>query len=96
MGKNETISRQFKRKRNIHDAILAIMFAALFCALWLSNNRDYFKSESARRAVMASICAVSISGLLLYYLNWRCPSCRRSLGRQRNPRKCPRCGAQLQ
>ncbi len=92
---NDDIFRKFKRKRSVQDLILIMIFAALFGALWLSNNRGYFKDESVRLAVTVSICFVSIGGLLLYYLNWRCPSCRKYLGRQRNPRKCPRCGVQL-
>lgn len=96
MKNNESITRQFKRKRTIQDVILVLIFAALFGALWLSNNRDYLKDDSIRLAVTMAICTASIGGLLFYYLNWRCPSCRKYMGRQRNPQKCPRCGVRLQ
>ncbi len=34
--------------------------------------------------------------VLVSLANWRCPACRRFLGRTGNPRFCVRCGAPLQ
>ena len=40
--------------------------------------------------VVLGVLAASFS---LY--NWRCPACKRFLGRTLHPRFCPRCGVQL-
>jgi DNA polymerase II large subunit len=38
---------------------------------------------------------VIISVLAFSFLNWRCPSCNKYLGKAINPKFCSKCGTQL-
>jgi rubrerythrin len=44
--------------------------------------------------------ALGTAGLLLaaagfYWLNWRCPACKKYLGKELNPSHCPNCRVEL-
>lgn len=47
--------------------------------------------------VIAPISIGVVIGILIFsVINWRCPACRRYLGRGMSPRFCPKCGVPLQ
>src|SRR5262245_53589197 len=47
-------------------------------------------------AIIGPIGAVLAVALLVFsFMNWRCPACRRYLGRRINPKFCGSCGVQL-
>jgi predicted membrane protein len=93
--KNEKIIQNFKRKKKIQTLIIIFVFAVAFFAFWYSNNRERFANETTRAIIVYSICAASIGGLILYYLNWRCPACGAYLGRAPGMKKCRKCGVVL-
>jgi hypothetical protein len=45
--------------------------------------------------VVAVLAAVMVAGVVFSLLNWRCPACRRYLGKHINPSFCHRCGVPL-
>ncbi len=93
--KDEKIIQSFKKKKKMQTIIIIVVFAVAFFAFWYSNNRERFESETVRSIIIYSICAASIGGLILYYLNWRCPACGAYLGRVPGMNKCRKCGVRL-
>jgi hypothetical protein len=93
--KNEKIIQSFKKKKKLQTVIIIVVFAVAFFAFWYSNNRERFASETDRTIIVYSICAVSLGGLILYYVNWRCPACGSYLGRAPGMIKCRKCGVKL-
>jgi hypothetical protein len=48
-------------------------------------------------AVWAPLAGLYVVGFIAFTLkNWRCPACRRYLGKGIGPTFCPRCGERLQ
>jgi hypothetical protein len=45
--------------------------------------------------ILAFIGILSVSVLVFSFLNWRCPSCNKYLGKAINPKFCSKCGTQL-
>ena len=45
--------------------------------------------------VIVVLAVVMIAGVGFSLINWRCPACRRYLGKHINPSFCHRCGAPL-
>lgn len=91
-----TVSSEFKKRkmRQMIAAIPAILMVVLLLA-----------TEKAGPAGLAGIpitllapaaLAVILAVVAFSLLNWRCPSCRKYLGKQFSPRFCPKCGVQLQ
>jgi hypothetical protein len=72
----------FRRRRNWHFAAVAAFILALFL-------------KETQVGFLAALFAML--GVLVFYLyNWRCPACRKCLGRAMNPKLCAKCGIALQ
>lgn len=82
-----------RRKRQI---ILAVPLIAGMLAVIFSNATDREDILGIPLEIWAAgMLVVVLGGLLFSYLNWRCPSCDRYLGRAINPRFCTDCGVEL-
>jgi hypothetical protein len=78
-----TIIQQYRarRTRQILIGIGVLVAVALLAFL------------ARREAVFGPIVfGVAVLGLVASFFNWRCPACRRYLGRSFNPAFCPNCG----
>ncbi len=94
--KQDLIFKSYKKKKRLNTMITLAVFATAFFALWYSNNRNQFPDETVRSIITYGICIIAIGGLAASYLNWRCPACKRYLGRMMNQKVCRKCGARLQ
>ncbi len=92
----EIIIRSYKKKKKINTIITIVVFATAFFALWFSNNRNLFANETIRSIIPYGISIIAIGGLVASYFNWRCPVCKKSLGRLMNQNVCRKCGTKLQ
>ena len=95
-GTETRIKEEFKTKR-IRQLLLAVpLVAAVVLIIWAGDSpgTEIFGIPSAY------LTYATIAYLIFYavfsIVNWRCPSCRRYLGKGINPRFCSKCGAQLQ
>ena len=83
-----------RRKRQLLATIPVLAILVLF---FLVADRDAVEApfgltkETATFSMVAVI--VVVFGFSLW--NWRCPACRRYLGKTWNPRFCHGCGAEL-
>ncbi|MBP7737077.1 MAG: hypothetical protein KA369_13955 [Spirochaetes bacterium] len=94
--KQDAIKESFKKKKRNHIIITIVIFATAFFAFWFSNNRAMVADESTRTAITYGIAVLALGGLAALLLNWRCPACKKYLGRSSNPKVCRKCGAKLQ
>jgi hypothetical protein len=91
---NTEISEAFKRKRT--RQILAVgPFVLAFIALLSVEHNSTGIFGLPRNIVLGIAFALIISILIFSFVNWRCPSCNKYLGKAINPKFCSKCGLQL-
>jgi hypothetical protein len=91
---NTEISEAFKRKRT--RQILAVgPFVLAFIALLSVEHNSTGIFGLPRNIVLGIAFALIISILIFSFVNWRCPSCNKYLGKAINPKFCSKCGVQL-
>ena len=91
---NTEISEAFKRKRT--RQILAVgPFVLAFIALLSVEHYSSSIFGLPRNIVLGIAFALIISILIFSFVNWRCPSCNKYLGKAINPKFCSKCSVQL-
>lgn len=90
--KREAILRIYKKKRILNYISTLIIFGTAFAAVWYSNNRASFPDDRTRTLFMVALCSVTVGALVFSFINWRCPSCGKHLGRAVDPHECRKCG----
>jgi len=91
---NTTISEAFKRKQA--RQIMAVgPFVLAFIAFLSAEHSSTGIFGLPRSIVLGIAFALIISVLIFSFLNWRCPSCNKYLGKAINPKFCSKCGVQL-
>lgn len=91
-----TVRRAFRRRR-IRQLAAALLVLAAFLVIVLPDHGVRISlpgvsPDALRVAAGAAILAV----LVFTAVNWRCPGCRRYLGRSISPPYCAGCGVPLQ
>jgi len=80
----QLVKDQFRVRFRRQLVLIAIMLPAVIAAK--------LNSEEIRSPLELAALAVVFVGLILTFINWRCPSCNRYLYRRIYPSSCPRCG----
>jgi hypothetical protein len=70
--------------------VAAILFAGAIAVMILRDPTP-FDSPAGIGLFVAALAAI----LIFTLQNWRCPACRKYLGKGAFPRFCPRCGVAL-
>ena len=70
-----------------------IVLVVLFALIKGLSPQDGPRTLNDAYVIVVLVAAVGTAVFTLY--NWRCPACRRYLGRAWNPRFCRHCGIQL-
>jgi hypothetical protein len=81
----ELVRAQFRVRFHRQLVLMAIMFPAVIAAKLKSH-------EPVQSPLEMAALAVVIVGLILNFINWRCPSCNGYLYRRIYPSSCRRCG----
>jgi hypothetical protein len=94
-GGNQEIMREFRlrRKRQFY-AILATIFL-LITAAWKQSHTGLLLGRLSGSTVFWVELVLIGSFVIFSLLNWRCPACRKYLGRDINLRGCRKCGTKL-
>jgi hypothetical protein len=108
MDSDDRIIRAFRKKR-ARQIILLIPLIVLLVSWFLAGDKIFdFIFKFLKTDIMSNLpgkpLKYQVAGggviVLLYiifpWIDWRCPSCGRHLGRAFNPRYCPKCGVRLQ
>jgi hypothetical protein len=91
---NKEITETFKRKR-ARQIMAVAPFVLAFIALLSVEHNSTGIFGLPRNIVVGIAFALIISVLIFSFLNWRCPSCNKYLGKAINPKFCSKCGVQL-
>lgn len=92
------IKKEFQ-KRKKRQVIIAVSIIPIFVLLlYVKSFPDsiIFELVDYKQVVLISGLMIGLT-LISSYLNWRCPSCEKYIGRSLNPnhRHCSNCGAEL-
>jgi phage baseplate assembly protein gpV len=89
-----SVQQQFRIRRN--RQLMTAIPIVLFVLAMSTEDKAAQTVLGLPIAIVGPIAAVLAVGLLVFsFMNWRCPACRRYLGRRINPKFCGSCGAQL-
>ena len=91
---NAEIIAEFKKKRTRQIMAVGPIILAFIGLLSVENNPTGIFGL-APSTIMVAAFAVIISVLVFSFLNWRCPSCNKYVGKAINPKFCSKCGVQL-
>ena len=82
-----------RKKQRLVSIPLAVLMIGVLLVLDEKAKGPVFGVSPA--IVVAALTAVLIAGVVFSLRNWRCPACRRYLGKHMNPSFCHRCGIPL-
>ena len=91
---NPELIAEFKKKRTRQFMAVGPIILAFIALLSVENNPAGIFGLAPNTILVAAF-AVIISVLVFSFLNWRCPSCNKYLGKAINPKFCVKCGTQL-
>jgi hypothetical protein len=92
----QSIYEQFKarRTRQIILAILILPILAGLIYLEIGGHEEILGIDADSWSIWSFGIIVLALGYSMY--NWRCPSCKKYMGRNINPKNCPRCKISLE
>jgi hypothetical protein len=88
------IREEFKKKR-VRQIIAVFPMILAFIGLVSVEGNPAGLFGLPPNIVLGLSFALIISILIFSFLNWRCPSCEKYLGKAFNPKFCTKCGTQL-
>jgi len=88
--------QEFKAKRK-RQIILAIPVIACMLLLFaLSETKAPTVAGLEASVVLPPVLVMVVAAVAYSFYNWRCPACRKYLGKAISPSFCARCGVGLQ
>jgi hypothetical protein len=76
-------------------AIIVPTGVALLVAICVWYFPDLNFLPVSDQVFVGTCLAVSIAGLVTYFIVWRCPECKSYLGKESCPGHCPHCGVRF-
>ena len=86
------IKKEYQIKKRKMDFCQIIIIAAIVILTW---GRITLIDEHLSSLMFGVFVFLVLCVGLASYANWRCPACKKSLGRNRNPKFCGNCGVEL-
>lgn len=90
----EEVCSKFKKRKKL-QYMLVIPFAIWILPLIITRRWGTIPFWLSEDIVMPISVVILIVGLILSWINWRCPYCNKYLGKQINPAFCQKCGVKL-
>ena len=91
----EEVYAEFHWRRTVNAIILLLLAAFIVAAVFFVFNTSLTIVGLSNQASRYLLVGLGIALFLAEALVWACPVCKRHLGRNPNPKKCPRCGVEL-
>lgn len=82
-------------KRRRRQLLALIPVAAVVAVFFTANEKTGTSPLGPIAVVMPLALAVLVGVVIFSFANWRCPACKKYLGRSLNPRFCSDCGVEL-
>ena len=95
-GKDDKeMMQQFGVRQNRQSLAISVTLLLLLALTVVYKRGDLFGEFSKMSIVSAQI--VTIAAFVAFsFFNWRCPACKKYLGRSYGMKNCPSCGVKLQ
>ena len=90
------IIAEFKKPRTRQLIAIAPFLVAIFPLFMLEDAGPDGLFGIPAIVIGPACIAVVIAMFIFSFINWRCPACKRYLGKAMNPKFCQKCGARLQ
>ena len=88
------IREEFRKKR-VRQIMAVVPMILAFIGLVSVEDNPAGLLGLPPKIVLGLSFAVIVSILIFSFINWRCPSCEKYLGKAFNPKFCTKCGIQL-
>ena len=92
----EQIRAEYLRRRRrqvLGSALFLLAFAGIY--VWQLALFDPRLAQASRASAGMLLVSGIVATLWFSWRNWRCPACRRHLGRTLSHRACPHCGVRF-
>jgi rubrerythrin len=71
------------------------LFVPVGGAVFLLLRSDLYAEDLGFETMVLGAAFLLLVAAGFSWLNWRCPACRKFLGRGLSPKQCPKCGVEL-
>ncbi|MGB3095290.1 MAG: hypothetical protein WBB46_00970 [Candidatus Deferrimicrobiaceae bacterium] len=95
-GQKAEIRALFAVKRRRQHLISLPLIALIMGFAFLENGNARAILGIPASMVLPGFLSILAGAIVVSLYNWRCPACKRYLGKQRNPKFCSKCGVALQ
>jgi len=86
------VQEEFKKKKKRQIAVLAMVIPVAIGLVLLNQKKDELVMGFTYDQIGIVAVAFIIACLIFSFINWRCPVCKKYLGRSElNPKRCKHC-----
>jgi O-antigen/teichoic acid export membrane protein len=89
--REDRIKARFRQTMRYQVALIVPLGGAVI----LLAGADRYSVDVGLQAILLAAALLVLVAAGFSWLNWRCPACRKHLGRSLRPSRCPRCGVTL-
>jgi hypothetical protein len=93
--KTTSVAEEFSKRKRKQIIISIPMMLAIVSIFFSGDGPDSEIFGISSSIYLPVFIAVFLGMFVFSLINWRCPSCRKYLGRGMNPKHCSGCGVQL-
>jgi rubrerythrin len=91
----EEIKQEYKKRRT-RQLLVAIPLIPIIFIMRHSQRSEEVLFDGISNSTISTIGIIfMVSALVFSLYNWRCPGCKKYLGKGFNPKHCPKCGSEL-
>ena len=88
----EAFKEEFAKKRKRQWAVAGVVLLIAAPFLYMKITKQAIDLPIPMTLAGPIFAAIAIAGLAFSFWNWRCPACKKYLGRGVGPAYCPKCG----
>lgn len=89
------IQTEFKKRKLRQILVVVVLVPIIGVLFYAMNNTDFeLGGLTDDRIGLMAMLAMGLAAIFSLF-NWRCPSCKKYLGRKMNQYYCPHCGVKL-
>ncbi|MFQ5604990.1 MAG: hypothetical protein ACE5HS_17110 [bacterium] len=92
---DQRMASQFRTNRTRQIMVSVPLVLVFIIIIWLGDNPQSNFFGLPNNIVFVIGFAAVVGALIFSFINWRCHSCEKYLGKSINPKFCSKCGVQL-